>query len=60
MKKDDTEDDDVTYKIVRFYHPSAGKEDFVVRTGLSLEDAQKHCSDPASEGPEFFDGYMVE
>ena len=34
-----------TYKIVRFYSdPKFEKE--IVRTGLSLEEAQAHCNDP--------------
>ena len=46
-----------TYKIVRhrFNKPSR-----VVQTGLSLEQAQAHCSDPKTHGEGWFDGYIKE
>lgn len=46
------------YKIVRMYAPSMGKTNEVVKTGLTLEEAQNHCRDPSTrkEG-EWFDGY---
>ncbi len=50
-----------TYKIIRFYAPSQGKRQRVIKRGLSLEQAQKHCSDPRTrkEGV-YFDGYTKE
>lgn len=53
-----------TYKITRYYSPSEqakGKEDYVVKGGLSLEEAKKHCQDPKTrkEG-EYFDGWREE
>jgi len=53
-----------TYKIIRFYSPMAqakGKENKTVKTGLTLEEAQAHCSDPKTrrEGV-YFDGYTKE
>jgi hypothetical protein len=33
-----------TYKIVRFYKEDHPRE--TIKTGLSLKEAQKHCSDP--------------
>ena len=50
-----------TYKIVRFYAPDQKKENHVVKRGLTLEEAQKHCKNPKTrkEG-EWFDGYTEE
>ena len=49
------------YKIIRFYHPSVDRENEVQRTGLTLEEAQEHCNDPATrKDNEFFDGYTEE
>jgi hypothetical protein len=49
-----------TYEIVRFYrdreHPNHQK---VMQTGLTLEEAQKHCRDPNTRG-DWFDGYRKE
>jgi hypothetical protein len=33
-----------TYKVTRFFHH--GKPNRVVKRGLTLEEAQEHCSDP--------------
>lgn len=50
-----------TYKIVRFYAPSIGLNSKIIKTGLTLEEAQKHCQkdDTHQEGV-FFDGYEKE
>lgn len=34
-----------TYKIVRFFRDNPRKN-FTLRTGLTLAEAQEHCSDP--------------
>lgn len=63
---------DATYKIVRHYFKGDKR---VIRTGLTLEEAQEHCSDPETSsstctskegrrrtekrGP-WFDGYSEE
>jgi hypothetical protein len=52
----------MTYQIVRFTF-NAPRE--VLQTGLTLEEAQAHCSNPATsgetpEGVKFFDGYEEE
>lgn len=49
----------LTYRIVRFYRD--GTKVDIIERGVSLEEAQKHCSDPATrqEGV-WFDGYEVE
>jgi hypothetical protein len=63
----------MTYKIVRHYRDSYGKR--VIARGLTLEEAQTHCSDPETSsstatsaaarrrtrrlGP-WFDGYSEE
>lgn len=50
-----------TYKIVRFYAPHLHKEKEVIQTGLTLEEAQEHCSDPDTSVKGFyFDGYYEE
>ena len=56
-----------TYKIVRFYrdwtHPNHGQ---VIKTGLTLDEAQAHCNDPATQSYDqagevaWFDGYESE
>jgi len=50
-----------TYKIVRYFAPSQKKKSRVVKTGLSLTDARKHCNDPNSrKDGVYFDGYTKE
>lgn len=54
-----------TYKIVRFYR-DPDKESKIIKRGLTLEEAQAHCKDPATAnryGPWktwYFDGYEEE
>lgn len=48
-----------TYRIVRMYretnHPDHHK---VIRSGLTLEEAQEHCNEPDTrEAGVWFDGY---
>lgn len=43
------------YEIVRFYR--TGKKPQVMRRGLSLEEARKHCRDPKTAGKNWFDGF---
>lgn len=46
------------YDIVRHFHPSQDRRSRVMKRGLTLEQAQAHCSDPKTrkEGV-YFDGY---
>ena len=48
-----------TYKIVRYYRDG---EDIaqVQKTGLTLEEAQAHCSREDTHGEGWFDGYTKE
>lgn len=51
-----------TYKIVRFYndedHPN---NQTVIKTGLTLKEARKHCTLPNTHEPGvWFDGYVEE
>jgi len=50
----------MSYRIVRFYAPGkTGPKSNI--TGLSLEEAQKHCSDPKTRKDGiYFDGYTEE
>ena len=48
---------ETTYKIVRF-HFQGGSE--VVKTGLTLDEAQAHCKRADTHGPDWFDGYEAE
>jgi hypothetical protein len=56
--------DEKTYKIVRKHF--RGPADELIKTGLTLEEAQDHCCDPTtrSEGPtrpgSWFDAYYEE
>lgn len=45
------------YKIVRFY-AQQGKKSKLIRSGVTLEEAQEHCNDPKTcKAGEWFDGY---
>jgi hypothetical protein len=49
------------YKIIRFYAPMVRHEEVVIRTGLTLEEAQEHCKDPETRKEGYwFDGYTEE
>lgn len=45
----------VSYNIVRFF--ADDREQEVIETGLTLEEAQEHCNDPSTRGEGWFDGY---
>lgn len=45
------------YKIIRFFRNNGSR---VVMRGLSLEEAQAHCSNPDTRGSNWFDGYEQE
>jgi len=47
----------VTYKIIRFRFKGNNR---VIKRGLTLEQAQAHCNDPATSGDGWFDGYESE
>lgn len=48
--------DQQLYDIYRFY--AANKESKLIKSGVTLEEAQKHCSDPNTrKAGEWFDGY---
>ena len=46
-----------TYKIVRFRFK--GRKT-IVKRGLTLKQARKHCNDPKTKGKNWFDGYTIE
>lgn len=50
-------EDELTYCIVRF---NFNNESEVIKTGLTLEEAQEHCNDDSSHGLDWFDGYRLE
>ena len=47
----------MTYKIIRVYRPDLGKRSKLVKASVSLDEAQKHCSDPATSTATYFDTY---
>jgi len=49
----------VTYEIVRFYR-EASKSSRRIKGGLTLEEAQAHCSKESTHGDGWFDGYQEE
>ena len=50
-----------SYAIIRFYHPSQERDDEIVCEGLTLEEAQAHCKDPATrKDGVYFDGYSAD
>lgn len=49
----------MTYSIIRFFRDERPRE--IIETGLTLEEAQAHCKDPAThEVGVYFDGYEEE
>lgn len=54
----------MTYKIVLFNYPNCFKPVKTIRRGLTLEQAQEHCSRPDTKGGEgesaWFHGYEKE
>jgi hypothetical protein len=48
-----------TYRIVRIYQASH-RRPCTIETGLTLEEAQAHCSRPDTRGETWFDGYEQE
>jgi hypothetical protein len=50
-------DDEKTYEIVRFRF-KGGNE--VIKTGLTLGEAQEHCESEDTHGEGWFDGYREE
>lgn len=48
-----------TYSIVRFYRRDDIPSEVIVR-GLTLAQAQKHCSRADTKGVDWFDGYQKE
>lgn len=48
-----------TYRIVRFYQ-ERDKPSEVIEEGLTLEEAQDHCSREDSHGEGWFDAYREE
>ena len=49
----------MSYKVVRYFF-DRNKEAKVIKTDLTLEEAQEHCQDESTEGPGWFDGYTEE
>lgn len=47
-----------SYKIIRFFRDDRPKK--IIKTGLTLEEAQAHCNDESTCGEDWFDGYEVE
>jgi hypothetical protein len=46
-----------TYKIIKFKFDGPSK---VIKTGLTLEEAQAHCKRDDTHGEGWFDGYEAE
>ena len=49
----------MSYKIIRI-HKSNRIPNKVVKSGLTLEEAQAHCLDPKTRANFWFDGYTKE
>ena len=48
----------MTYTVVRVHRDSDSRE--IIAAGITLEEAQAHCSDPATSGPGWMDVYYRE
>ena len=44
------------YRIIRQFHPSQGRKSRTIRNGLTLAEAQAHCSDPYFDGWDYMKG----
>ncbi len=53
---DDEEEDDTRYDIVRFRFDADTE---IVRSDVSLAEAQAHCNDESTHGEGWFDGYRA-
>ena len=50
-----------TYKIVRWFNPTLHKQNRTIKTGLTEDQAQAHCSHPDTRKAEvWFDCYVKE
>lgn len=47
----------ITYKIIRFRFNQGRR---TIKGGLTLDEAQAHCSSDATHGEGWFDGYEIE
>ena len=45
------------YNIIRIYRPDLNKRSRLIKRGITLEQAQKHCSDPNTATSLYFDAY---
>jgi hypothetical protein len=45
------------YNIIRIYRPDLNKRSRLIKRGITLEQAQKHCSDPKTATALYFDAY---
>jgi hypothetical protein len=52
--------DSMTYKIVRFHRDNPEKNGETIEEGLTLKEAQAHCSRKDTAGEGWFDGYREE
>jgi hypothetical protein len=49
-----------TYEIIRFYTDEKDPRHLtVIRSGLTLDEAQEHCKREDTHGEDWFDGYEV-
>lgn len=49
-----------TYRVIRFYRDTFLEPREVIDSGLTLEEAQAHCSREDTRGEGWFDGYEEE
>jgi len=45
-----------TYKVIRFHRDNT-EDNYTVKAGLTLEEAQEHCRREDTHGDGWFDGY---
>ena len=47
------------YNIIRVYRPDLNKASKIIKRGITLDEAQKHCNDESTATTTWFDTYTL-